>query len=84
MVNLGVPSPKTAEMTAYHSNRNVYQTNSPEFEDGNGKNYGHPQESPVFFRMPVILASKSLLSVDTQRPFVGKFGKITDPKIGEI
>ena len=29
----------------YHANRNVYQTNSPEFEVGNGKNYQCPQKS---------------------------------------
>ena len=29
----------------YHSNRNVYQTNSPEFEVGNGKNYQCPKKS---------------------------------------
>ena len=30
---------------AYHSNRNVYQTNSLEFEVGNGKNYQCPKKS---------------------------------------
>ena len=29
----------------YHSNRNVYQTNSPEFEVGNGKNCQWPKKS---------------------------------------
>ena len=32
----------------YHSNRNVYQTNSPEFEVGNGKNCRHPK-NPQYF-----------------------------------
>ena len=29
----------------YHSNQNVYQTNSPEFEVGDGKNYQCPKKS---------------------------------------
>ena len=34
--------------TVYHSNRNVHQTNSPEFEVGNGKNYQCPKKSIWF------------------------------------
>ena len=34
-----------ASKCEYHSNRNVYQTNSPEFEVGNGKNYQRPKKS---------------------------------------
>ena len=30
-------------MKEYHSNRNVYQTNSPEFEVGNGKDTNAPK-----------------------------------------
>ena len=33
------------KQVGYHSNRNVYQTNSPEFEVGNGKNYQCPKKS---------------------------------------
>ena len=29
----------------YHSNRKLYQVNSPEFEVGNGKNYLHPKKA---------------------------------------
>ena len=55
-------------------NPNVYQTNSPEFEVGNGKNYWHPKKSPVF--QVGDLASKSLLSADTQRPLSVNLAKL--------
>ena len=51
------------QLLNYYSNRNGYQTNSPEFEVGNGKNYRHPQKIPGNFSSVLLtgdLASKSL------------------------
>ena len=47
--------PKTSSLgwffiPEYDSNRNVYQTNSPEFEVGNSKNYRHPKNPSIFSR----------------------------------
>ena len=71
-------------MLHYHSNRDVYQTNAPEYEVCNGKNYLHPKY-PLHFLVchsDGRLASKSVLSVDAQRPM--SVGKIPDPKSEEF
>ena len=70
----------------YHSNRNIYQTNSPGFEVGNGKNYLH-LKNPLDFLVGYSdrRLGKQVTSFSRHRKtFVGKFGRIADPKIGRI
>ena len=68
----------------YHSNRNVYQINSPEFEVGNSKDHLRP-ENPLDFLVGHSdgrLGKQVTTFSRYTETLVSKFGKITDPKIG--
>ena len=62
-----------------HSNRDVYQTKSPEFQGGDGTNFINTRKICLIFESVIPTgdsASKSLLSVDTQRPFSVDLAKL--------
>ena len=74
------------DVHSYHSNRIFYQTISPEFEFGKARNYLHAKNQLDFrvghsSRRP----GKQVTTFSRHtKTLVGKFGKITDPKIGGI
>ena len=69
-------------MAQYHSNRNIYQTNSQEFEVGNGKNCRRSKKPQSFFvgHSDGRLGKQVTAFSRHTKTLVGKFGKITDPK----
>ena len=67
----------------YHFNRNVFQTNSPEFEVGNGKKLPMPPKILGIFQSVIPTGDLALFSRHT-RTLVGKFARIADPKFRGI
>ena len=67
----------------YHSNQNVYETNSPEFEVCNGKNYQCPSKILLIFKSVVPMGDLALRNRHTGT-LVGKLARITELKFRGI
>ena len=77
---------KELRVKYYHPNRNVYQTNIPEFEVGNDKHCLHPENllDVLVGHSDGRLGNRATSFDRHTKTLVGKLGKLTDPKFGGI